>query len=63
MVYLELAEQGIAVAQLNVAILLDNYDIFDNDKVFLTDIARANGDKNFNINKHLAFKYFSLAAL
>ena len=46
-----------------MAILLDNYDIFDNDKVFLTDIARNNGDKTFNINKHLAFKYFSLAAL
>jgi hypothetical protein len=36
MIYLELAEQGVAVAQLNAAILLDKYDVFDTNKAYLT---------------------------
>jgi hypothetical protein len=32
---MELAEQGVAVAQLNAAILFDKYDVIDNSKVFI----------------------------
>jgi TPR repeat protein len=42
---------------------LDKYEIFDNDKSYLTELAKINGDHNFNINKHLSFKYFSLASI
>jgi TPR repeat protein len=63
MIYLELAEQGVAVAQLNAAILLDKYDVFDTNKAYLTILVRKAGEYDFNINKHLAFKYFSLASL
>ena len=37
-IYMELAEQGLAVAQLNAAILLDKYDIFDNKKSLLSEV-------------------------
>jgi len=73
MIYLELAEQGVAVAQLNAAILFGKYDIIDTSKLLITDLIKTNthphisghkeNDGSFNINKHLAFKYFSWAAL
>lgn len=65
MIYLELAEQGVAVAQLNAAIMLDKYDVFDTSKAFLTTIVKSSGQdqQNFNINKYLALKYFTLASL
>jgi TPR repeat protein len=64
LIYMELAEQGIAVAQLNAAILLDKYDIIDSSGTFLHEIMTNNGEEaDFNINKHLSFKYYSLAAL
>eukprot|EP00347_Sterkiella_histriomuscorum_P014767 403359608 len=69
-IYMELAEQGLAVAQLNAAILFDKYDIFDNEKVFITEVVtqelKRHGIKDgggFNINKHLAFKYYTMASL
>jgi TPR repeat protein len=63
LIYMELAEQGIAVAQLNAAILLDKYDILDSSSTFLHELMTNNGEADFNINKHLSFKYYSLAAL
>lgn len=63
MIYMELAEAGIALAQLNAAILFDKYDIFDNSKTFLSELAYKLGDSTFNINKHLAYKYFKLASM
>lgn len=36
---MELAEQGIALAQLNAAILFDKHDIFDNSKLYLSHLA------------------------
>lgn len=69
-IYMELAEQGVAVAQLNAAILFDKYNIFPESnkiligEIMLTEYKRANNHtKEFNINKHLAFKYFSMAYL
>jgi TPR repeat protein len=71
-IYMELAEQGLAVAQLNAAILFDKYDIFDNEKVFISELVEqefkrygveSEAGKSFNINKHLAYKYFQMAAL
>lgn len=70
MIYMELAEQGIPQAQLNAAILLDKYDIFDTERTLLGQILSqdntsvvTNETIKFNLNKHLAFKYFFLAAL
>ena len=61
---MELAEQGLAVAQLNAAILFDKYEILDNDKIFITQVVKhSTKDKHFNINKHLSYKYYSMAAL
>ena len=61
---MELAEQGIAVAQLNAAILFDKYDVIDNEKIFITEVARnSQKDDRFNINKHLSHKYYQMAAL
>ena len=41
---MELAEQGLAVAQLNAAILFDKFDIIDTKKTLLGQLAIANGD-------------------
>jgi len=62
MIYMELAEQGLAVAQLNAAVLLDKYNIFQKDTSrLLLGKALAN-EKNItkpmNINKQLAFRYY-----
>lgn len=39
MIYMELAEQGLAVAQLNAAILLDKYSIIpDSSRLLLSQI-------------------------
>ena len=35
----------------------------DGYKVFLTEVAKKNGDPDFNINRHLAYKYFKLASM
>lgn len=58
---MELAEQGVAVAQLNAAILFDKYDIIPETKRLL--LHQVVDDPKFNINKHLAFKYFTMAAM
>ncbi len=63
MIYLELAEQGLGVAQLNTAILFNQYDVIDSDRTLAAQVAKRNGDTQFNINKHLAFKYFKMATL
>ncbi|CDW82044.1 protein sel-1 homolog 1-like [Stylonychia lemnae] len=64
LIYMELAEQGLAVAQLNAAILFDKYDVIDNDKIFISDVAkRDKKDEKFNINKHLSHKYYQMAGL
>lgn len=63
---MELAEQGVAVAQLNAAILFDKYLIIPNSKRLLLSeiLAReTSNNQEFNINKHLAFKFFSMAVL
>lgn len=67
MIYMELAEMGVAVAQLNAAILFDKYNVIpDSKKLLLSEIVSKGGEEGkseFNINKHLAFKYFSMAVL
>ena len=67
MIYMELAEQGLAVAQLNTAILFDKYDIIDTEQTLLNQVVKQGKEtydnKKFNINKHLAYKYFSMAAM
>jgi hypothetical protein len=67
MIYLELAEQGVAVAQLNAAILFDKYNIVpDTNRLLLSQVIKhesLNDSNSFNINKHLAFKYFTMAAM
>ena len=62
MIYIELAEQGLAVAQLNAAVLLDKYNIFSTDVSRLL-LGQANVSAPFNLNKHLAFKYYTMAAM
>lgn len=57
-----------AVAQLNAAILFDKYNIIpDSNRLLLSQIVtndiEVNLTKPFNINKHLAFKYYSMASL
>jgi TPR repeat protein len=73
MIYMELAEQGLAVAQLNAGILLDKYNIIGNthSRLLIGQVVKRDGGLNmtevggligeFNINKHLAFKYFKMA--
>lgn len=68
MIYLELAEQGLAVAQLNAAILFDKYNIIpDSSRLLIHQVMKNDESTNksieFNINKHIAFKYFSMASL
>jgi len=50
---------------LNAAILLDKFDIFDTDKTMINDIVKRQhpSEKSFNLNKHLAFKFYHLASL
>ena len=49
--------------------MFDKYDVIDNDKTILNQIVtngvpeKNNMENNFNINKHLAYKYFSMAAM
>ena len=60
-IYMELAEQGLAVAQLNAAILFDKYNIIgDSSRLIIGQINKKNAG-DFNLNKHLAFKYYRLA--
>ncbi len=60
-IYLELAEQGLAVAQLNAAILFDKYNIIGDSKRLLIGLLQKNESTEFNINKHMAFKFYRLA--
>mmetsp|Transcript_4760 Transcript_4760/g.4417 ORF Transcript_4760/g.4417 Transcript_4760/m.4417 type:complete len:136 (-) Transcript_4760:400-807(-) len=63
MLYMNLAEQGMASAQLNVGILLDKYDIFNSEDLMVYHVInRTLNDSSFNINKHLAYKYFTQAS-
>ena len=35
MIYMELAELGVAAAQLNIALILDKYDLFHSERTML----------------------------
>jgi hypothetical protein len=60
LIYMELAETGLSTAMLNLGMLLDKYDIFENEKTYLAaDVDHS--QKSFNINKYLAFNYFKTA--
>lgn len=63
MIYIELAEQGLAVAQLNAAVLLDKYTIFPSTDLSRLLLGQTNVSPPFNLNKHLAFKYYTMAAM
>jgi len=56
-----MAEKGMGLAQLNAAILLEKVLVFDNNHAALSHIARQQGDPSFDINKHLAYKFYTLA--
>ena len=47
---------------MNAAILLNKYDVFDTNDAFVTELIRREGETHFNINKHLAYKYYTLAS-
>ena len=57
-----LGEQGSSLAQLNAGILLNKIDVFPNSEVSISNIATQNGDNDLNINRHLAFKFYTLAS-
>jgi hypothetical protein len=40
MIYIELAEQGLAVAQLNAAVLLDKYDVLSSDRLLIEQVVK-----------------------
>lgn len=63
MIYMELAEQGVAVAQLNAAILFDKYNIIPDSKRLLLHQIMKKEESDFNINKHLAYKFFTMASM
>lgn len=57
---MELAETGLSTAMLNIGMLLDKYDVFDSKSSYLA-VDVKHRQRNFNINKYLAFNYFKTA--
>lgn len=62
---MELAEAGLGIAILNLAILLEKTPIFDTNRTLLGFLASeelnrglSDEDTSFNINKQMAFKYY-----
>lgn len=59
--YMELAEMGFGIAQLNLALLLERVDIFDGDRTVVGRLSKSVLSEDFNINKQIALKYLQLA--
>ena len=59
--YMIMAEIGIPIAQVNAANLLDEHEFFSRYSWLSSTAANSNTTSIFNVDKHLAFKYYKMA--